>query len=391
MLKESSTITKSTQEPDLTPSATAQRNTNPGRVLKILQDRITENVYAPGGWLPTERELASELGVNRSAVREALLRLEQNALIERRPGCRPKVTDHAAKPARVGAASRAIAVVMPQHELDHASREIARGVSQVLRSEGVNYRQTLFDVVIHSHEPFMMEQEACEALRNGDACAAIVWPALNPLVLARWRALRDQGYPIVFVDRFDEAMSCDFVGVDNYTAARDAVEYLLELGHTRIAHLTASEAVSAVMDRAAGYRDAMDKAGLHDCQAVWTVPTRHISETGTVIEKGVAEVGLPTAIFAVNDHAAYRCVEHLTAKGIRVPDQVSVIGFDDIDRFSPRAGFLTSVRQPFERIGQQAAHLLIRRLETNHSAPEPYQHKLLPTRVIVRQSCMSVL
>jgi len=369
------------------------RDTNPNRVLQILQDRITSGIYVPGVWLPTEREIAHDLSVNRSAVRDALLRLEHNGLIERRPGCRPRVSVPGSDPGRerAGASSRVIAVVTPQHESDFASREIVRGISRVLRTESTPYRQSLFDVIVQSHEPYRVEQEACDALEAGEAAGAIVWPTLHPQVLASWERVRDLGYPVVLVDRFDSTMSCDFVGVDNYCAAREAVEYLLGLGHTRIAHLTTSEPVSAVNDRRTAYLDAMENAGLQEYTSVWTVRQNHVVETAEVIDKHIEAHGLPTAIFAVNDHGAYRCIHHLGARGVRVPDQVSIVGFDDIDRFSPRAGFLTSMRQPFERIGQEAANLILKRLNWTGSKPEPYLHKLLPTRLIERLSCRSII
>src|SRR5437016_4626647 len=127
---------RETSRHNRTVEAPGARDTNPNRVLQILQDRITSGIYLPGVWLPTEREIAHDLSVNRSAVRDALLRLEHNGLIERRPGCRPRVSlpwSDAGRE-RPGAASRVIAVVTPQHESDHASREIVRGISRVLRS-----------------------------------------------------------------------------------------------------------------------------------------------------------------------------------------------------------------------------------------------------------------
>lgn len=375
-------------------SHAATRMANPSRVLEVLQDRIARQIYPCGDWLPTERELAQELDVNRSAVRNALLHLEHNGLIERRPGCRPKVSVATRAPIAnvrpLASASRVIAVALPQHQEDHASREIMRGIARVIRTGDIHYRQLVFDIVLSMREPHILEQEACEALEAGDAAGAIVWPTLHPEALAHWRKLRDLGYPVVFVDRFDRTMSCDFVGVDNYSAAREAVEYLLEMGHTKIAHITTWEQVSAVKEREAGYSDALEAAGLVMEQSVWTVPQNQIAQTDRIIQNGIKEHGLPTAVFAVNDHNAYRCMDYFRANGIRVPEDISVLGFDDIDRFSPRPGHLTSIRQPFERIGQRAAEMLIKRLSGTPNATEPYQQILLPTRLIERESCRSM-
>ena len=372
----------------------ASRSANPVRVLQILQDRIARRIYLPGGWLPTERELAQELSVNRSAVRDALLHLEHAGLIDRRPGCRPKVGSASHAPAdrirKARASSRVILVVLPQYQADHASREILRGIGKALRANDPPYRPLMFDVIMHAREPHMMEQQACDALEAGESAAAIIWPTLHRDVLTHWRMLQDEGYPVIFVDRYDETIACDFVGVDNYSAAHEAVEYLLGLGHTRIAHVTTSAQVSAVNERAAGYRDALEEAGLPASSFLWTVPHGLESETADVIRKGIEDNGLPTAVFAVNDHSAYRCMEFFRSCGMRVPEDMSVVGFEDIDRFSPRPGHLTSVRQPFERIGQRAAEIALKRLSSTTSSMEPYQQILLPTPLIERESCRSI-
>jgi len=375
-------------------SRISSRLTNPERTLLTLQDRITQHVYRPGEWLPTERELAVELNVNRSIIRDALVRLEVNGLIERRPGCRPRVVGAAPRPdlhPHVKSSAHVVAIVTPQHELDYASREIVRGIFSVLHTEEIPLRQMMFDAVVLPHKAHEVELEACKAIANGEATAAIVWPTLHPVAMNQWRMLRDLGHPVVFVDRCDETMSSDYVGIDNYSAAREAVEYLIELGHTRIAHLTTSECASTVVERGNGYRDAMAAAHLKKYQDTWIVPQDRDVETAPVIQRAIEGGGLPTAIFAVNDFSAYRCIEYLMTQDVNVPDQVSVVGFDDIDRYSPRAGFLTSIRQPFERIGQRAAALLLKRLSVSTLASRPYEYHLMPTRLIERDSCRSIL
>jgi DNA-binding LacI/PurR family transcriptional regulator len=366
------------------------RIANPRRVLQVLQDRIEQGVYPAGGWLPTERELVEDLRANRTAIRDALVRLEHDGLIDRSPGCRPRVTDH--RRAKLqgrrtnGSSSHVVAVVLPQHETDHASREIMRGVAKVLRSAEEPYSTLTFDVVMHRRDSTVMEREACDAFEAGDIAAAIVWSTMDPDVLDCWKQLRDHGYPVIFVDRFDKRMSCDFVGIDNYLAAHEAVEYLLDLGHTRIVHFTVWEPVTTVIQRKAGYCDAMEAAG--QSQIIWSVDEATTLEAA--ISAGIAADGMPTVMFAVNDLAAYRALEYLESLGTRVPNDMSLIGFDNIDRFSPRSGFLSSIQQPFARIGQRAAELALTRLSEPASAQQPYQQVLLPTRLIERKSCRSV-
>ena len=95
-----------------------------------------------------------------------------------------------------------------------------------------------------------------------------------------------------------------------------------------------------------------------------------------------------TAVFAVNDFLAHMLVNALEESGFHVPADVSVVGFDDIDRYSPRTPFLTTMRQPFEAIGERAANLLLRRLREPHGPTKPasFRHVLLPSQLIVRKS-----
>ena len=95
----------------------------------------------------------------------------------------------------------------------------------------------------------------------------------------------------------------------------------------------------------------------------------------------------PTALFAMNDALAHYFIVEAEAAGGRVPDTISVIGFDDLERYSPRPALLTTIHQPFDRIGSRAAGLLIRRLKSPDPAALPSQHILLPTPLVVRSTC----
>ncbi|MEO7718776.1 MAG: GntR family transcriptional regulator [Capsulimonas sp.] len=367
------------------PSPTARQ------VLTILEERIAGGVYRAGDWLPTERDLVQELGINRAAVRDALTILSESGRITRLAGCRPRVSQPAGDRTNARSAPTThpytIAIVLPQHDGDYASREIMRGISRVLRSQETPCRLLVLDINLATTLPEQLEQEACAAVENENIAGAIVWPTLAPETLARWRRIQKLGHPVVFVDRCDTESPCDFVGIDNYTAARDAVEYLIAQGHTRIAHLTDSEPVSSVLQRQAGYRDALLDAGLSSTERLWTLPHHRSTNLNDRLDRYLQEAPLPTAVFALNDFSASFLIQHLETRGIHVPDQISVIGFDDSERYSPRPGVLTTIRQPFERIGQRAAEIFLQRLTSPDPAARSFQHVLLPTQLIERSTC----
>ena len=86
----------------------------------------------------------------------------------------------------------------------------------------------------------------------------------------------------------------------------------------------------------------------------------------------------------------YRFIAALQDRGISVPGDVSVVSFDDIDRFSPRPPFLTTIHQPLELIGQRAAELLLERIQTPYRAGQARKHILLPTHLVIRHTCRKV-
>jgi DNA-binding LacI/PurR family transcriptional regulator len=379
------------------------------RVVETLAGRIRQGVYAPGSRLPAERDLAVEFSLDRSVVRLALSELTRTGLIVREPGCRPRVsilpvgsashlsvglTPHLAEPAlrpRETGTLKAIGVILPQHEADHGSREIIRGISHVLRSQEAPYRPLIFDTYLRSASSLALEQEACAAVAEEGLAGAIVWSTLEDAALDGWRLAQQQGHPVVFVDRYDNALPSDFVGIDNYAAAKDATEYLLRLGHTRIAHLTGDEKTSTLRDRAAGYRAALQRAGLPaSSEMVWALPAETYPQCMDQFVTWLLEApSPPTAVFTVNDQVAHTLIARLEARGQSVPGDLSVLGFDDDDMYSARPALLTTMRQPFERIGQRAAELLLRRLART-APPQTFQHILFPALLVERSTCRSL-
>lgn len=319
-------------------------------------------------------------------MRDALDYLAQSGRILRAPGCRPRVGGIDAARERTANQPQTVAVVLPQHDADLASREMLRGIGKVLRSQETPYRMLIFDTNQKGRPCTDQEDEACAAVEHENVAGAIVWPMLQRALMARWQRLFQNGRPIVFVDRFDPDMPCDFVGADNYMSAYSAVEHLLSLGHTRIAHLTSSEEASVVRQRAEGYRAAMEDAGFGDEVKIWALPPAY-PEYLPVFDRILREPVLPTAVFAMNDTAAYAFIGFLESQGISVPEQMSVMGFDDIDRYTQRPRRLTTMRQPFDRIGQQAVDLLLRRLQSPGGFSRPYQHVYLSTQLVPRSTC----
>jgi LacI family transcriptional regulator len=198
------------------------------------------------------------------------------------------------------------------------------------------------------------------------------------------RALAESGYPLVLVDpleRPDEVMST--VSAANALGGRTATEHLLSLGHRRIGVITGVPDWLASVERLSGHRAALASVGVPPDPALvvecdWATEG---GETAAAVLLDRAEP--PTAIFAFNDNMAVGVLRAAHARGLRVPQDLSVVGFDDAEHASTATPALTTVRQPLAEMGRMAASLLLRLLDNRHAEPLRIE---LETRLVVRDS-----
>lgn len=186
--------------------------------------------------------------------------------------------------------------------------------------------------------------------------------------------------PVVFGGRAANARPGDYVvDVDNVAAARAATERLIEIGCTRIATVSGPSTMLASVDRVQGFRDVLSEAGL----APFAEAEGDFSEeSGIEAVKRILEMGMPDAIFLASDLMARGALTVLRAQGIRVPEDVAVVGFDDSQVALSSVPQLTTVRQPMYRMGETMAAVLLSRL----NGGDPPKTTILPTELVVRAS-----
>ena len=173
-------------------------------------------------------------------------------------------------------------------------------------------------------------------------------------------------------------------GIDNYAAAKEAVEYLITNGHTRIAMISGEKASSTSKYRESGYRSAMKSATLEVINA-WIVEGQWTIDGGRNATRLLLDQRpTPTAIFCANDEMALGCLHELKSAGLSIPADISVIGFDDVRYAEVADPPLTTVRQPAEQIGRHAMRRLLEIIEDGtQPAVEP---EIVPYKLIIRQS-----
>ena len=170
----------------------------------------------------------------------------------------------------------------------------------------------------------------------------------------------------------------------NYQGARDVMNYLLNLGHTRIAFICGRPEIGSAIRRLNGYKDALTEAGI-DIDESLIMPSDFSEETGRERALDLFKMeNPPTAIFASNDQTAIGVYQAAEELGISIPEDVSVVGFDNISEAAYLG--LTTVDQFLDEMGYVAVQMLISRINGEESSEE--LHKM-PTKLVVRSSCRS--
>lgn len=210
---------------------------------------------------------------------------------------------------------------------------------------------------------------------------------INPRADERYRhliPLVENGLAVVYLGNSPCGEPVSSVRCDDREGGYQATHYLIGLGHTAIATIAGPSNEECTPDRLSGYQQALEEAGI-PFDATLVASGDWSAASGFQAAQRLLDSGKPfSAIFAQNDQMAVGAIHALREAGREVPDDVSVIGFDDIPLASHFAPALTTLRQPMEESGQQAARLLIAAAHNHHQQPEQI---LIHARLVERASC----
>lgn len=202
------------------------------------------------------------------------------------------------------------------------------------------------------------------------------------------RLILEQEIPVVLMDREIEDYFASVVMIDNERAAYDATTYCLELGHKRIGFIAAPLKVKIFAKRLEGYRRALQKYGIEFDPSLVVEEDLTIKSGSKAAKQLVARRDPPTAIFASNDLMAIGAMKEIQGEGLRVPESISIVGFDDIPTASLVTPALTTIAQPKYEMGVEAMNLLIRMIEKKGASKSKI---VLDTRLVVRKSAKRLI
>jgi LacI family transcriptional regulator len=253
----------------------------------------------------------------------------------------------------------------------------------IVRQVTLGARDCHYSVIVcDSQENEDLEIESLELLRSRDVEGILLCPVGRSA--AHLEAYEKGGVPIVLADRYFPGLQLPYVASDNYQGAKDAIRHLIENGHTRIACLQGLHHTSPNEDRLRGYKDGLTSQSLPIDESL-IIGDSFGEQGGYVAMKLLLKTACEfSAVFAFSNLISLGCLRALTEEGRKVPDDVSLIAFDDQPYSAYLAAPMTTVSQSSAEMGQIAFKLLFDRI---HAPARTFSGGiLLPTSLVARES-----
>jgi len=354
----------------------------------ILADFIRAGRLGPGDALPTVRELQKKYGVSSGTILSAIAILETQGVIVSRHGSGCYVSEPSEESAGNGNHVKYIGLICGTARADIFKR-LQSGVDFMAEQNGYS---VILSCTNFSYEE---EQEQVKRLIEAGCEGIIIYPAVRSVDQARKDYLNTRylDFPIVLVDLALPTHKRSQVLLDNYRAGYDMTEFLLAKGHKRIAFMDyrteETEFVHrSVMDRYRGYLAAMRAADRPvDPHDRWVLREQmHEDATRTVAQMlmdWMEQIDRPTALIALEDNRAALTISIALELGIKIPEELEVVGFDDLPIGRIIRPHITTTRPDFARAGELAVEILLQHIRKEIDGPVTY---MLPVPIKPREA-----
>ena len=355
------------------------------QLKEILIGEIRQGRFRPGGRIPSERELAERYGISRASVRESITELINSGFLFRTVGKGTFVSKQLPDtdtPQKITTEPHNIGFVISEdifHFVQTGYNKILGGVQEVC---GQNGWRLLFSAVGEGSDNPGLNSLRQTGKLAFDGCVVVGGVRRNTLDV-----LQEEGIPTVLVDMLisDEAADTLAVTINYADGARMAIQHLYDLGHRAIGYIGFPGS-----EKYRGYWESLEALDLR-------YEPRHVEflhlldlQPGILagyqaMQRMLARAHLPSALLVTNDFAAIGVMEALGVTGIRVPEQISIVGFDDLGQKTSPA--LTTVRVDLAQVGREAAVTLHRKMLGEKLA----EHVAVPVELVVRGTTAPLL
>lgn len=347
------------------------------RLKRHLLDRIQRGELTPGQQLDTENVLAKQFKLSRQTVRQALGELEKEGWIIRQQGRGTFVADRKRKAKPIGLIIKSIS--------NYTFPEIVRGIENRLYDAGFELK-----LYLTKDDP-EREAECLQKVLENDIDGLIIEPAksIHPCKnLVYYQEIMKREIPCLFIHSYWKELDPAYLIIDDRQGGYLATQYLLDLGHRRIAGIFNVDSSQGV-DRQIGFKRALQEYGIEPEPALIgeyiyqhdfaTFPYHFMLE---ILERPQP----PTAVFCYNDMDAVRALDAIRQLGLKVPEDISVIGYNDSGLTTVSEVKLTSVKHPKRELGIQAASLIISMVKRRIEKPR----MIIQPELIIRSSCRRI-
>jgi GntR family transcriptional regulator of arabinose operon len=349
-------------------------------IFEALHEEILNRRYKPGDRLPSEAELVLRFGASRMTVLKAIKELQSLDLVNRRVGSGTYV---ATQPAT---GSHVFGLLIPALGQTEIFEAICQGM---MLSPKAKQHSLLWG---HSVSSDSRSEEVAEKLCQQYISQNVSGVFFAPIEFSATRhetnrkigaAFERAGIPVVLLDRclapFPKRSKFDLVGIDNHRAGYMATEHLLKAGARRICFFTRPNSAPTVELRISGYRQALAAHKCDSAASVWQGDADNLGLVRSILKKE-----RPDAFLCANDLTAGQLMHTLLDLGKRIPEDVRMVGMDDVKYARLLPVPLTTIHQPCQNIGKMALAVMLDRI----AHPDfPTRDVLLSCELVVRKSC----
>lgn len=328
----------------------------------------------------TITDIANELGVSPSTVSRAL---------NNNPAISKKTKKAVVKLARkknyqpnllalnlLQKKTNTIGVIVPEIT-SYFFSSVINGIQDMVNPLGVNM------IIGQSNESYEEEKTIVQTFTSINVDGFLISPSSETKKIDHLEMLVNNNIPLVLFDRDCEGMNIDKVFVDEYNGAFQAVEYLIKTGCKRISHIAGEQTLSTARHRLQAYKDALQKYKLPIIEDYIVETNGFTPEHGIEPTKQLLSLASPPdAVFTINDGVAIGAMYVIKDAGIKIPDEISVIGFDDDPHSSYFKPSLSTVWQPTYEMGMLSARILMKRINTSNDLSKIRVESLFPELVV---------
>jgi DNA-binding LacI/PurR family transcriptional regulator len=350
-------------------------------IFEKIQEDISSGRYKPGQRLPSESELVSRYGASRMTVFKAMHELQSSGFVIRRVGSGTFVSQTAVS------GNHMFGLLIPEFGQTEIFETICNGMMEAPQS--IHHSLLWGNTASQESEKEEIAEQLCRHYISRKVSGVFFAPLeftprrheANHRIVA---ALSNANIPVILLDRclepYPQRSNYDLVGIDNRRTAYQATKHLVEAGAKCIAFFARPDSAPTVDARIAGYREAL--------QSLAKQPGRDLVNLGdasdSIFVKAVLKRDRPDAFVCANDHTAGNLMHTLLALGRRIPEDIRMVGIDDVKYAHLLPVPLTTERQPCRDIGRIALAVMLDRI---YNPDLPARDVLLGCSLVVRQSC----